>query len=217
MFSGDVQEDSPSSNVRFNKTIRNKGNNMFDIIEKGQKLDLSVVSKQGGSGKFYFGAGWDNPSGPVDLDIVAVMLDSSGKITKKADLIYFGNKTQAGVTLSADNTTGEGDGDDESIVIDTSLIPSDVDSIVVGLAAYSGNEDLATAPNAHFRVCDGEAEGADQIGAVHLSDAAASDTVVAAFTLTRSSEGLWELQNTEQFHQLGNGSRAIESFGEHYA
>ncbi len=190
---------------------------MFEVIEKGQTLDLSVVSKQESSGKFYFGAGWDNPNGPVDLDIVAVLLDSSGKITKKADLIYFGNKTQSGVRLSEDNTTGEGEGDDESIVIDTSLIPSDVDSIVVGLAAYSGSADLATAPNAHFRVCDGEVEESDQIGDVQLSGASASDTVVAAFTLKRAANDSWELENTEKFHQLGNGSRAIESFGQQYA
>ncbi len=189
---------------------------MFDVIEKGQKLDLSVASKQANPTEFYFGAGWDNPNGPVDLDIVAVLLNKNGKIVKRDDLIFYGNTTQKGIHLSEDNTTGEGEGDDESIIIDTSLIPADVHSIVIGLAAYSGSDDLSTAPNAHFRVCDGNTEESEQIGDVQFAGATVSDTVVSAFTIQRSG-GAWELENNAQFHQLGNGKRAIEGFGDLYA
>ena len=187
----------------------------FDIIEKGQKLDLSIVSKQESTSEFYFGAGWDNPDGPVDLDIVAALLDSNGKLTKIDNRIYFNNRFQTGVTLSEDNTTGEGDGDDESIVINTSLVPADIQSIVVGLAAYNAPS-LAGSPDAHFRVCDGNSEDSPQIGEIQLSDASSTDTVVTAFTLQRNGDQ-WELENNAQFHQLGSGKRAIEGFGELFA
>ncbi len=190
----------------------------FDIIEKGQTLDLSVVSKQEATSQFYFGAGWDNPHGPVDLDIVAFLLDSNGKLTNIDNRVYFSNREKprlSGVFLSEDNTTGDGDGDDESIVIDTSLIPADISSIVIGLAAYSG-ADLFTAPNAHFRVCDGDQEDSPQIGDVQLSGAVASDTVVAAFTLQRTGDQ-WALENNAEFHQFGNGESSIKGFSQLYA
>lgn len=186
---------------------------MLEIIEKGAKFDLTIQSKQQNPTKFYFGAGWDNPNGPVDLDIVCASL-VGGKLTQGSDLVYFSNRTSPGIQLSEDNTTGEGEGDDENIVIDTSLIPSNVDSVVIGLAAYAG-ADLFTAPNAHFRVCDGDNEQSEQIGDIQLSGAVASDTVVSAFQLTRNGDN-WDLENLAQFHQLGNGTGAIKGFGALY-
>ena len=77
---------------------------MLNIIEKGSTFELSVKSKQPeGSGVFYFGAGWDNPNGPVDLDIVcAVLVD--GKLTDNKNFVYFGNRFATGVALSASAT-----------------------------------------------------------------------------------------------------------------
>jgi stress response protein SCP2 len=160
---------------------------MLDIIEKGTTFELSVKSKQDNGGTYYFGAGWDNPNGPVDLDIVCAVLHD-GKITGNDDLVYFGNKTAPGVTLSEDNTTGEG--------------------------AYSG-ADLHGAPNAHFRVCDGDQESSEQIGDVVMGDATAGDTVLVAFALNRTDAG-WTLENKSELHQKGQGSGAIQGFGSLY-
>ncbi len=185
------------------------------IIEKGAKFDLTVQSKQASPTKFYFGAGWDNPNGPVDLDIVAAIL-VNGKLTKRDDMVFFGNREvprSSGVFLSKDNTTGEGDGDDEHIIVDTSLLPPNVDSLIIGLAAYDGTADLVGAPNAHFRVCDGDNEQAEQIGEVKLAGASAADTVVTAFKLTRSGSN-WDLENLAEFHKFGNGNGAVEGFFE---
>ena len=59
----------------------------LQIVSKGNSLNLDIASKSDESGKqFYFGAGWDNPNGPVDLDIVAVAL-KDGKLQEQSDLI----------------------------------------------------------------------------------------------------------------------------------
>lgn len=184
---------------------------MLEIIEKGATFDLSVKSKQEGSGTFYFGAGWDNPNGPVDLDIVCAIL-IAGKLTEKSNFVYFGNRNAPGVALSEDNTTGEGEGDDEDIVIDTSKLAEDVDKVVIGLVAYAG-ADLFNAPNAHFRVCDGSEESSEQIGDVVVGGATEGDTVMVAFTLIKA-DGVWSLENNSEFHQKGQGSGAIKAFGE---
>ncbi len=181
------------------------------IIEKGATFELDVVSKQEGPKTFYFGAGWDNPTGPVDLDIVCALL-TNGKLASNDNFVYFGNRNAPGVALSEDNTTGEGEGDDEDIVINTELVPADVDKIVIGLAAYAG-ADLHSAPNPHFRVCDGSQEDSPQIGDVVVGgDASPGDTVLVAFTLIRA-DGHWTLENNAEFHAKGQGSNAIRGFG----
>ncbi len=185
---------------------------MLNIIEKGQSFDLNVQSKRTNPEKFYFGAGWDTKDGaPVDLDIVAV-IKRGGKLVKSEDFIYFGNRFATGVALSKDNTTGEGDGDDESIVIDTNALDADVDSVVIGLVAYEG-ADLHCAPNSHFRVCDGDVEESEQIGDVALGDAATvGDTAIVAFEIVRTATG-WVLENKSELLQIGQGSAAITAFG----
>lgn len=184
---------------------------MLNIIEKGTTFELSVKSKQEGAQVFYFGAGWDNPNGPVDLDIVCAAL-VDGKLTTNSNFVYFGNRSASGIALSEDNQTGDGDGDDEDIVIDTSKVDANVDKIVIGLAAYAG-ADLHDAPNPHFRVCDGDNENSEQIGDVVVTGGATSgDTVLVAFTLMRTSSG-WVLENNAEFHKKGQGTNAIQGFG----
>ncbi len=185
----------------------------MEILEKGATLNLDIASKSDKQQKvFYFGAGWDNPNGPVDLDIVCVAADSSGKLTQDKNLVYFGNRSIPGIDLSEDNTTGDGDGDDESIVINTEKLDASVEKIYIGLAAYAG-ADLSNAPNPHFRACDGSTEDAEQIAEVKAGSGASGDTVLHAFTLTKGGEG-WSMQNVASFTNAGTGKDAIKGFAE---
>src|SRR4051812_14194926 len=100
----------------------------FQIVEKGASFDIKDKATGAALTNLYVGAGWDVDSGKaVDLDLVAACL-IGGKLTQGGSgrLVYFGDKTEPGVTLSADNTTGEGDGDDESIVFDLSKVEAQV-------------------------------------------------------------------------------------------
>lgn len=180
------------------------------IVGKGGVFDLEIATKQEGAKQYYFGAGWDNPNGPVDLDIVAAVCHEGGLMASGSDFIYFGNQSTAGVKLSDDNTTGEGEGDDEDIVISVDELPASVTSVVVGLAAYAG-ADLHNAPNTHFRVCDGNEESAPQMADVKLDGAAANDTVLVAFRLDRTDAG-WKLTNVDEFHAMGQATAAIQGF-----
>lgn len=195
------------------KTQEEKERNMdLNIIAKGQTFDLTVESKRAAPDKFYFGAGWDTKDGaPVDLDIVCCLL-RGGKLTKQEDYVYYANRTATGVQLSEDNQTGEGEGDDEDIVIDTLALDADVDTVIVGLVAYTG-ADLHCAPNSHFRVCDGDNEKSEQIGDVALGDAATvGDTGIVAFKLVRTATG-FTLENVSELMQIGQGNAAIQAFG----
>ncbi len=185
----------------------------INVIEKGTSLNLDIASKMPeGPHTYYFGAGWDNPNGPVDLDIVAVLLGEDGKLSDQSNLIYFGNKTAAGVQLSEDNTTGEGEGDDESIVINTGALDDSVKTVVIGLAAYAG-ADFGNAPNPHFRACDGDNEQSEQIADVPAGDGTSGQTVLVAFKLNKTDAG-WVMENVGEYHQKGTGQEAIKGFAE---
>lgn len=188
----------------------------IQVMEKGSTLNLDIASKKSDNEPktFYFGAGWDNPNGPVDLDIVCVLL-RNGKLASQDDLVYFRHRNVPGVQLSEDNTTGEGEGDDESIVVNTANLPEDVTAVAIGLAAYS-SVDFSNAPNPHFRACDGDNETSEQIADVKAGAGNSGDTVLDAFRLERTSEG-WVLRNVGEFHAKGNGTGAIRGFAELFA
>lgn len=186
----------------------------FQIVEKG--IPLEIKSKEGAAiQQLYVGAGWDMDGGKsVDLDLVAACL-TNGKLIAQTRLVYFGDKTEAGVQLSADNTTGAGDGDDESITFDFSSVEADVDSIAIGLVAYSG-ADLSSAKNVKFRGVNGTKATEPQIFEVPMTLATAGDTVLHAANLKRGANG-WTVENVGTFFKKGNGSDAIKGFANLFA
>jgi tellurium resistance protein TerD len=60
------------------------------------------------------GLGW-SCDGSIDLDASIVLMNQNKEIH---ETIYFGNKKGSGITHAGDNTTGDGDGDDELIRLD---------------------------------------------------------------------------------------------------
>lgn len=180
----------------------------FDIVPKG--AEVAIKDKAGESfTKIYVGAGWDMVDKPVDLDLVAACL-VDGKLTAQTRLVYFGDKDEPGVQLSEDNRTGAGDGDDESIVIDLEKVEADVNSIALGVVAYSGT-DLAQAKNFKFRIVNGQKTDDPQVFEVSVAAAQSGDTVLHAANLKRGANG-WTIENVSAFHQKGNGTDAVKGF-----
>lgn len=190
----------------------------FDVIAKGQTFDFSLVSKQEGLTKLYVGAGWDmaQEGADVDLDLVAILL-VDGKVTNKDHLVYFSNRIPSqklGVYLSEDNTTGEGDGDDESIVIDFDNLPAGVNGIALGLVCYTSGVTLPETVNSHLRICDGDNEQSEQVADVAIEGATEGSTVVHGMTVSMNAEGHWMVENVDTFHNCGNGIGAVQGFGQ---
>ena len=73
----------------------------------------------------------------IDCDASALML-KNGKLKGKKDIVYFGNLRHFTDTVMhmGDNLTGEGDGDDEQIVIDLARVPQEYDRIVLVVNIY---------------------------------------------------------------------------------
>lgn len=123
-------------------------------LQKGQKIDLTKTNP--GLTKIMIGLGWDpvkNSGGgggflkgllgggggaDIDCDASVFLLDANKKLTKKNNLIYFGNLQSAcgGVRHMGDNLTGQGDGDDEQIQIDLARVAPDVQRLVFVVNIY---------------------------------------------------------------------------------
>ena len=136
-------------------------------LQKGQKV--SLTKDNAGLSNILVGLGWDEAPRakvgffapkpqPIDCDASAIML-KNGKLCNKADLIYFGNLSHRTGTVQhlGDNLTGAGEGDDEQILIDLSLVPMEYDRIVIVVniyQAYKRKQQFGMIQNAFIRLVD---------------------------------------------------------------
>lgn len=163
-----------------------------------QKKQTISLAKDGGGAlrKVVLGLGWDaaKPTGffgklmgsttEIDLDASCVMVDSSGKA---ADLVWFRQlKSNCGnVQHSGDNRTGEGDGDDESILVSLSSLSSDITSLVFTVNSFTGQNFSAVA-NAYCRIID--ADTGKELARLNLTDQGNHTGLIMAY-LKRTSDG----------------------------
>jgi tellurium resistance protein TerZ len=144
-------------------------------LSKGQGISLSKVSASP-LNKVVFGLGWDafvlvdevaggfigfgsKPTGKqvkearnVDLDASCVTADEFGNIL---DVIYFGNRNNRNDPIfhTGDNLTGDGDGDDEQIIVHLNDLPEAVKSITFTVNAFSA-VDFSIVQSAQCRLLD---------------------------------------------------------------
>ncbi|KAL6057317.1 Chemical-damaging agent resistance protein C [Balamuthia mandrillaris] len=87
-----------------------------------------------------------------DLDASCVAFDENGKWV---DAVYFGKlKSEGGgMRHSGDNTTGEGEGEDENIYIDFAKLSSKIKALVFTVTSYSG-QNFAAVETAEARLVD---------------------------------------------------------------
>ncbi len=128
-------------------------------LSKGQKVSLTKGNP--GLNKVVVGLGWDvnqfDTGGDFDLDAAAFMLTDSGKVSNQNDFIFYGNleHPSGSVKHLGDNKTGAGEGDDEQIRIDLSLVPASYTRIAFTVTIYEAEtrrQNFGQVNNAFIRV-----------------------------------------------------------------
>jgi tellurium resistance protein TerD len=115
-----------------------------DHIFKGQEVNLS--ERDPGLRTAFVGIGWDAPEQyegyAVDIDASAFVLKRDGKVRSDTDFVFYNNPLAAdqAVRHNGDNITGAGDGDDEVIEVDLSVLPYDVDRIAFAVTIHNAEE-----------------------------------------------------------------------------
>ncbi len=125
-------------------------------LSKGQRvsLDKSVTMAR-------IGLGWDinryDGGQDFDLDACVFLLGSNGKVMRDEDFVFYNNLSarNGAVVHTGDNRTGEGDGDDEAIIIDFTRIPPEIEKIAVTVTIFDAqqkNQNFGQVSNSYVRV-----------------------------------------------------------------
>ncbi|WP_395894286.1 TerD family protein [Bacillus safensis subsp. safensis] len=187
---------------------------MAITLEKGQRIDLTKGKT--GLTNILVGLGWDPVSqgggflgklfgggGGADVDCDAsVLMLKNDKFTENKDLIYFGNlKSKCGsVEHTGDNLTGEGDGDDEQVLVNLSKVPVNVNKLVFVVNIYDAlrrNQHFGMIQNAYIRIVD--RSNNQELVKYNLKDDYAGKTSLIVGELYRH-------ENEWKFAALGNGT-----------
>ena len=177
-------------------------------LQKGQKVSLSKENV--GLSRIIVGLGWDEVEQkrhgffapkpkPIDCDAFALLL-KNGKLTGKEDIVYFGN------------LTGEGEGDDEQIVIDLNQVPSEYDRIVISVNIYQAearNQHFGMIKNAFVRLVD--ARNNNEMCIYNLTENYSGQTAMLFGEVYRYN-GEWKFSAIGQ----GTSDKSIGDFAKRY-
>ncbi|TWH00060.1 tellurium resistance protein TerD [Nocardioides sp. J9] len=170
--------------------------------------NVSLTKEAPGLTAVDVGLGWDANSfsgGEFDLDASAIMLTAAGKALSDSHFIFFNNlnSPDGSVSHTGDNTTGEGDGDDELIKVNLGVVPPDVDKIVFPVSIYDADargQNFGMVRNAYIRVMN--QTGGTEIARYDLSEDASTETAMVFGELYRNGTE-WKFRAVGQGYASG--------------
>ncbi|HMW73304.1 MAG TPA: TerD family protein [Cellvibrionaceae bacterium] len=151
-------------------------------LQKGGNVNLSKEAPS--LKKLIVGLGWDpraTDGAAFDLDGSAFLLKGDGKVRSDADFIFYNNLKSAdgSIVHLGDNTTGQGDGDDEQLTIDLGVVPADVERVVVAVTIHDAEarrQNFGQVGKAYIRVLN--ADGNKEIARFDLSEDGSTETAM---------------------------------------
>lgn len=184
-------------------------------LSKGGNVSLS--KEVPGLSAINVGLGWDarvTDGSPFDLDASAFLCNESGKIRSDADFIFYNNKTSSdgSVVHQGDNQSGAGEGDDETVAIDLSKVPADVQKVAFSVTIHEAEarkQNFGQVGNAYIRVLN-KADG-KEIARYDLSEDYSTETAMIFGELYRNG-GEWKFKAIGQGFAGGLGPLA-KNFG----
>lgn len=186
-------------------------------LQKGEKVELRKTNGDT-LRNIVVGLGWDalpppkkggimglfagQPKTPeIDCD-ASVLMCKNGKLGNNRDIIYFGNLMHASgsVKHTGDNRTGEGEGDDEQIIVNLEKVPAEYEKLIFVANVYQANlrgQHFGMIQNAFIRIVDKD-----------------NDTEICRFDLTEKYSGMKSMIFGElyregelwKFNALGEGT-----------
>jgi tellurium resistance protein TerD len=184
-------------------------------LQKGGNVNLSKEAP--GLSKLVVGLGWDvrNTDGNAfDLDGSAFLLKADGKVRGDADFIFYNNlkSVEGSVAHSGDNRTGAGDGDDETVQIDLTQVPANVDRIAICVTIHEADarrQNFGMVQKAFVRCVN--AAGGTEIARFDLSEDGSTEAAMVFGEVYRNGAD-WKFKAVGQGFKGGLGPLA-SSFG----
>ena len=172
-------------------------------LKKGQKIDLTKGNP--GLKHIRLGLGWDtnmfDGGDDFDLDVSLFMVGKSGKVEQDEDFIFYNNLKHPSEAVEhlGDNRTGDGDGDDEEILVDFSKMPDRIEKIAVTVTIYEAKErrqNFGQVNNSYVRVVNSDNE--EELLRYDLGEEFSIETAIVVCEIYRHT-GEWK------FSAVGSG------------
>ncbi|MGY0374105.1 TerD family protein [Clostridium sp. JNZ J1-5] len=172
-------------------------------LSKGQKISLTKEAP--GLKEAIIGLGWDTKQYDggydFDLDASAFLVGDNGKVNNDLDFVFYNNLTDpsGSVTHTGDNRTGEGEGDDEQIIIDFSKVPENISKVAITVTIYDApqrGQNFGQVSNAFVRITNKET--GEEVLRYDLSEDFSIETALVFCELYRHN-GEWK------FSAIGSG------------
>ncbi|MEI6334738.1 MAG: TerD family protein [Methylococcaceae bacterium] len=184
-------------------------------LSKGGNVNLSKEAP--GLNKIVVGLGWDaraTDGAAFDLDASAFLVKLDGKVRSDSDFCFYNNKVvgDGAVQHTGDNTTGAGDGDDETVKVELSKIPADLDKVVFAVTIHEADtrkQNFGQVNHAYIRVVN--EDGGQEIARYDLSEDASIETAMIFGEIYRVGAD-WKFKAVGQGFAGGLGPLA-SSFG----
>jgi len=182
-------------------------------LSKGQRA--SIAESGADTKKLIVGLGWDVNSSDTgvdfDLDASAFLLGPNQKLINDEYFVYYNNmkSPDGAVEHTGDNRTGEGEGDDESIIGD--LRQLDASEVIFVVTIHEGEQrgqNFGQVRNAFIRILDPATNS--ELARYDLDEDFSVETAVE-FGRLYLKDGEWK------FHAIGQGNReGLEYFVRKY-
>ena len=184
-------------------------------LQKGGNVNLSKEAPN--LAKVIIGLGWDpraTDGAAFDLDGSAFLQKNDGKVRADADFVFYNNlkSTDGSVVHLGDNTTGQGEGDDEKLTVDLTRVPPEVDKISFCVTIHDADarkQNFGMIGKAFIRCLD--ANGDKELARYDLSEDSSTETAMIFGELYRAGAD-WKFKAIGQGFAGGLGPLA-RSFG----
>lgn len=127
-------------------------------LTKGSTLNLT--KKEPSLEKIMIGLGWDmKTSNKLDLDVSMFMIGKNGKLISDEYLVFYNNlKSPDGSAQHlGDNRTGDGDGDDEMVLVNLATINPEVTELILAVTIHDAEirrHNFGLLKDAYIRILD---------------------------------------------------------------
>lgn len=171
-------------------------------LTKGQNVSLSKTDPN--LKNVLVGLGWDTRSTDgqdFDLDTSVFMATENGKVPSDRHFIFYNQLVSpcGGVEHTGDNLTGNGDGDDESVIVQLDKVESNIKSLFITVTIHDAEarrQNFGQVSNAFVRIVNNDTS--EEIVRFDLSEDYSTETAMVFGEIYRHN-GEWK------FRAIGQG------------
>lgn len=171
-------------------------------LTKGQNVSLSKTDPS--LKNVLVGLGWDARSTDgqnFDLDASVFMATENGKVPSDRHFIFYNQLVSpcGGIEHTGDNLTGDGDGDDESVIVCLDKVESNIKSLFITVTIHDAEarrQNFGQVSNAFVRIVNNDTS--DEIVRFDLSEDYSTETAMVFGEIYRHN-GEWK------FRAIGQG------------